>query len=160
MRFCTYCDAALWPDPPEEMVVKGTNAYCNESHYKRQRYENRRQYDDELRWTHDCDECGQPMFTPSGESDWWCPDCDRGEVLDSSYWNWYKEEHYGGHEFDRDCPDCGGRLWLFDGALVCHTDDCDAYITQYGREWWAMFEAEYPSKTRSEQAELTEADSS
>lgn len=154
MRFCGYCDAVLWPDAPDEMVSTGNEVYCDEKCKRRAKYEARRERFDEPEWTHECSECVRPMFTPPTESDWWCPECDRTEKLDTSYWDWWRDEHYWDGDFEHPCPQCDNTLWLFDGALVCHDDECDTYIVQYGREWWALLEQEYPSKTMTEQTEL------
>jgi DNA-directed RNA polymerase subunit RPC12/RpoP len=157
MRWCAFCDELLWPDAPDEMVVWKGDPYCNEDHKRRQQLINQRSWKEPMRWSHDCGECGRPMFTPVGKTGWYCPECDREEELDTSYWDWYRKEHFGGSDFDRPCPECDSRIWLFDGSMTCFNDDCDVYISQYSGEWWAMIEQEYPSKTITEQRTLEEA---
>jgi uncharacterized Zn finger protein (UPF0148 family) len=132
------------------MVVVRDTAYCSKRCRKREQYENRRDWTDGWRWTHDCAECGRPMFTPPHTDGWWCPECDREEPIDRSGFEYVEEATLGGHrQLEHDCPECESWLSTHDGTLRCLSCE-DVHISLYSGEWWALLEQEYgPRAARS-----------
>jgi len=149
MIACDWCDNQI-ADPPQTVYAtsRPQPIYCNDTCELAEKYHTRRtRKDRDLWWSHDCPDCERPMFTPREKDGWWCPECDHSKPIDKTGLEYLKDKGIGSRrltEFDRKCPnpECDSYIWLFDGALQCH--DCDVYIMQYGREWWAMIEEEYP----------------
>lgn len=149
MRNCEWCGETITDLPQSAYATsKPPTVYCDDDCELAHRYHKRRDLKGTLWWTHECPECDQPMFTTPKKDGWWCPECNLEEPIDKSGLRYLEDQTPGEWltYFDRDCPnpDCDSWIRLFDGAVVCY--DCEVYITQYGQQWWAMIEQEYPPK--------------